>query len=340
MKPLEVAGAGIISSLGLSWASSCAASRAGLLNVGETHFLDAQGEPIRGCAVPLEDDERGLDKLARFLCAVVDECLAAAPGVDPAAVPVLTVVAEPQRPGRFADLDAGLLPAVAALRTAPLARESAVFAGGRAGFAAALREAERLLYQQRLPCCLVAGVDTLLTAPTLRAYDADHRILTGENSNGFIPGEAGGALLLRPVSRGGERRLAIAGLGTAIEKATLDGDVPLRGDGLAAAIRAALADAGCTYRDVGYRIIDAGGEQRAFREASLALVRTLMEPRPEFPVWTPADGFGEIGAATGPCYTALALAAARKGYAPGPGALLQLGNDAGERTVVVLREVA
>ena len=51
----------------------------------------------------------------------------------------------------------------------------------------------------------------------------------------------------------------------------------MRADGLATAIKGALADAGCEMHDMDYRITDLSGEQYYFKEAALALSRTLRQ---------------------------------------------------------------
>ncbi len=73
---------------------------------------------------------------------------------------------------------------------------SLVVAHGRVGALVALAQAQRLIGQEGVPQVLVVAADSLLSWPTLGAYDRDHRLLTAENSNGFIPGEGAGALLL------------------------------------------------------------------------------------------------------------------------------------------------
>ena len=57
----------------------------------------------------------------------------------------------------------------------------------------------------------------------------------------------------------------------------------------------------------------------------------------EFDIWHPADCIGECGAAIGPAMLVVALAASRKGYSLGSNIVYQLGNDAGERAVALLR---
>ena len=67
------------------------------------------------------------------------------------------------------------------------------------------------------------------------------------------------------------------------------------------------------------------------------MTRTLRVRKEEFDIWHPADCIGEVGAAIVPVVLAVALAAARKNYAPGPGALCHFAGDNSERAAVILR---
>ena len=116
---------------------------------------------------------------------------------------------------------------------------------------------------------IVAGVDTFLTGATLAAYDREDRLLRRDNSNGFIPGEAAGAVLLGGMARGYRRhRCLLRGLGFAREPAPLGSGKPLRAEGLVQAIRGALAEAEMALKDCDHRIADMNGEQYRFKEAA------------------------------------------------------------------------
>jgi 3-oxoacyl-[acyl-carrier-protein] synthase-1 len=195
----------------------------------------------------------------------------------------------------------------------------------------------RQLIDDGHPFCLVAGADSFLVAKTLAGYEQRQRLLTGQNSNGFIPGEAAAAVLLGPGKEQPERALLCLGVGFGVEKATVDSEEPLRADGMAQAIRAAVDDSKCGFDKLDYRICDANGEQYRFKEASLALSRTMRVLKCMIELWHPADCIGEIGAAIVPCALGVARAAATKGYAPGKGVLCHFGNDEGPRAALVLR---
>jgi 3-oxoacyl-[acyl-carrier-protein] synthase I len=183
---------------------------------------------------------------------------------------------------------------------------------------------------------VVAGVDSLLVGLTLNAYNKAGRLLTEANSNGFIPGEAAASVLVGPSSVPGPR-LTCRGLGYGSEPAPILSEEPLRADGLREAIINAFQDASATWEDIDYRITDANGEQYWFKEASLALTRTMRIRKVEMDLWHPADCVGEIGAAVVPCVLGVALYADRKCYAPGPGVLCHFSADGPERGVLVLQ---
>jgi 3-oxoacyl-[acyl-carrier-protein] synthase-1 len=266
----------------------------------------------------------------------IRECLAYSGDTRPDEIPLLFCVAETDRPGRLEGLDDELFRAVQVELGLRFHTSSAVIARGRVAGALALDQARRLISDGRAPLCLIAGVDSLLVAPTLAAYQDKHRLLTSQNSNGFIPGEGGAAVLVGPPDHTTQPELLCLGVGHGQETATIDSEEPLRAEGMTVAFKAAFVDAGNTLVDVDYRITDSNGEQYWFKEAALAVTRTLRVRKELFEIWHPADCVGEIGAAIGPCVLGVALAAATRKYAPGRGLLCHFSADDGERVALVL----
>jgi 3-oxoacyl-[acyl-carrier-protein] synthase-1 len=123
-----------------------------------------------------------------------------------------------------------------------------------------------------------------------------------------------------------------------MERAVRGSGLPLRADGLSQAYRAAFKAAGFGFPGVDYRIADVGGDHYAFKEAALALQRTMRVRKESFELWHPTDCVGRVGAASVPLVLGIALAASRKYYAPGPGALCHFADEGGRRAAVVLRE--
>ncbi|MGO9599191.1 MAG: hypothetical protein ACLP7Q_14480 [Isosphaeraceae bacterium] len=345
MMALAVLGSGMMTGVGLSSPATCAAMRAAISGFAETRFMNKSGEWVIGCPVPLEPPWRGRVKLAHLAAPAIEECLSFAGNVQPDAIPLLLCIAEKERPGRLEGLDEDLLPEIQKLLGRRFHPRSTVLARGRVGGAVAVDLARTLIHEERIPLCLVAGVDSFLVAATLNAYEAKSRLLTSNNSNGFIPGEAGAAVLLGPPSTAGQPELRCLAIGFGREKATVDSEEPLRADGLVEAYRAMCIDGGVTLDDADYRYTDCNGGQYGFKEDRLAFSRTVRKLKARFDHLHPADCIGEVGAAVGPCVLGLALTAARKGYAPGNAelsppsqcVLCHFSNDEGDRAAMLLR---
>ena len=345
--PLSLVSTGLVTAVGLSAPASCAAMRAKISNPSETRFIDSNGEWLMAHQVELEQPWRGLIKLAKMGAMAIDEALAAVPRDGWREVPLLLCVAERERPGRTDGLDDRLLPMIETELGVRFAPTSVIVPHGRVAAAVALSIARKLLSGaagETPGQVLIAATDSLLSWPTLGFYEREGRLLTPRNSNGFMPGEGAGALLVQRAESAGAGTTAAGlqcrGIGFGVERAAIASDEPLRADGLAQAIKQALADAGCAMHDTDYRITDLSGEHYYFKEASLALSRTLRQRKEEHDLWHPAECIGEAGALAGLAVAALADAASRKGYAKGPVALAHLANDGGQRGAFTLHQRA
>jgi 3-oxoacyl-[acyl-carrier-protein] synthase-1 len=335
-QPIAIQGTGLVTSVGLSAPAACAAIRAKISNPTETRFIDSGGEWIMAHQVPLEQPWRGLTKLAKMAAMAIDEALQEIPKQEWSSLPLLLCVAEKDRPGRTMGLDDQLFLQIQTELGVTFSAQSAVVPHGRVGVALALAQARELMVKTKMSRVLIAAADSLLSWPTLSHYEREDRLLTPRNSNGFMPGEAAGALLVgAPEGRAGE--LVCTGIGFSREAAHLDSGEPLRADGLSKAIKTSLAEAGCQMHDMDFRITDNSGEQYYFKEAALALSRTLRQRKEEFDIWHPAECTGEVGAASGVAVIATAQAACSKGYTKGPNVLAHWGNDGGRRAAVALQ---
>jgi 3-oxoacyl-[acyl-carrier-protein] synthase I len=327
---------GLVTSVGLDAPASCAAIRAKLTNPSETSSIDANGEWIMAHQVPIDPPSHGLGKLRKMAAMAICEALDGLPRSEWGQLPLILCVAEQDRPGRMEGLEDTLFESIQSELGVRFASTSAIVPYGGVSVAVALTQAFALVHDSKIPRVLVAAADSLLSWPTLSFYERQDRLLTSANPNGFMPGEAAGALLLEaPGERAGE--LLCTGVGFGREPAPINSEQPLRAEGLSQAYKAALAEAGRQLHEIDFRITDSAGEQYYFKEAALVLSRLLRVRKPEFDLWHPAECTGEIGAASGLLMLAVAKAACEKRYTKGPSILAHMSDDAGQRAALVLQ---
>jgi 3-oxoacyl-[acyl-carrier-protein] synthase-1 len=334
-RPIAIRGTGLVTSVGLTTAACCCAFRAKISNPFETSFIDSSGAWIRAHQVSLDVPWPGLTKLAKMAALAIEEALQELDKDQWRRLPLLLCVAEAERPGRMAGLDEQLPTLIQNELGVTFAQSSTVVPHGRVAVAVALSQARTLLGSSKIPGVLIVGADSLLSWPTLSHYEREDRLLTESNSNGFMPGEGAGALWVGAVEAR-PAQLMCNGIGFGREPAHIDSGEPLRADGLTQAIKASLDDAGRQLADMDFRITDNSGEHYYFKEASLALSRTLRQRKESFDIWHPAECTGEAGAVSGVAVIATAREACLKGYAPGRNILNHWANDAGQRAAVTL----
>jgi 3-oxoacyl-[acyl-carrier-protein] synthase-1 len=335
--PLTVTRVGMVTAVGYNAPASLAALRAGVSGIRTEAWADPlSGEPFRCARVWFPQRWGGARLFADLVAPAILECVSETGPDALQSIPILLGISEPGRVGRPESLEETLLDVLyARLGTQPHP-DSRIYANGQTGCAHALLDARNLIGARRAGAVIVAGVDSFIDRVTLESYAYRRRILTPANFNGFLPGEAGAAVLVSTVSD--ERNaVRITGWGHALESAPIEDTKPFRGEGLTRAVRAALTTAGVGLQEIGFRITDVSGEHYKFKEAMFAAMRLHKGGRADPPdLWHPIEYLGEIGAAILPCLLAWVSHAMRAGYAPGPRALCHVGNDAGDRAAFVV----
>jgi 3-oxoacyl-[acyl-carrier-protein] synthase-1 len=342
-----VAGLGAQTPIGRSVWASAAAARAGLCGFCEHPFMvDTAGEPMRVARAPWIDWRvAGIDRLAALLLPAIDEAMgelsrlstgmslrlglalalpAPRPGLPPATGEALLARIAARHPGRFAAAPAFELGHAAAYPA---------LAAALNGFAAA-----------SLDACLVCGVDSYLAPETLEWLEACEQLHGGgalNNAWGFIPGEAAGAVLLATsalLQRTGLVALAeISAVGIGQEgKLIKTGEVCI-GEGLTRAFRSALETLAPDER-VDNIFCDLNGEPYRADEYGFAALRMRERLQTPSELDSPADCWGDAGAAGGPLHVALAAIAHYKRYARGPISLAWGSSESGERGAALVRD--
>jgi len=316
-----ITAAGVVCSVGLDVGAACAAIRCGLDHVVESRFHDGRSDWLPVAAVSADPPRHGIDRWLAMLLPAVEACLNAA-GRTRTCIRLL----RPHGSGHDDELANELADHV----RARFPNVVAVELTDQHGFDV-LCSCHEVNERLGTSACVIAGVDSLLHAAAIIPLLDDGTLIGPTGIHHATAGEAGSAVLCRTDGDG----LHCLGVGTGIEPSTSDARLPLKADGLTAAGRAALQEAGLAMHDMAWRISDCQMDQRSLKEAALAHRRLSRRTRESCPLWQPCRSTGLIGMATVPLLLSVAWMAFRKGYALGDHVLLHANGPAGNRSVAV-----
>jgi 3-oxoacyl-[acyl-carrier-protein] synthase-1 len=211
---------------------------------------------------------------------------------------------------------------------------------GHAGGLALIDAAARRIGSGELALCLVGGVDSYANGATMR-WLADNRRLSDVSVRlGFVPGEAAAFVLLMSESemnRSGLRSQAcLTASAVGRETRTITSDEPCLGDGLGSTIGLVIDRLSSRPGRFDAVICDINGERYRSEEWGFACLRHSAAFDDPTDYWSPADCWGDTGAASGPLFAALACQAMARGYARGPRTLIWAASDGGLRAAAVL----
>jgi 3-oxoacyl-[acyl-carrier-protein] synthase-1 len=346
---IVIVSAGLITPVGLGLAETAASARARLARLREIDFMDRRFEPHVAGTVP----DEGLPELAaplaaqpltyresrmlRLAHAAIEEAAAPLAGRGLPPLPLMLGLPEhhtlqPLRPALFLQRLAMQAPGLFD-RGRSLAAPR-----GRAAALQALPHALARLASGELPALLIGGVDCLVDLLLLSRFEQQGRIRSGINSDGFSPGEGAAVLLLCGAALAAEHGLKplarVMGAGQGQEPGHLYADDPYLGEGLAAAVASALADAAAS-EPIQSVWCSFNGERYWAKEFSVAITRRSARFASAHHVEHPAECFGDLGAAHGPALLALAAHALGQRWRPSP-ALVCASSDHADRGAAVL----
>ena len=347
-RTVQIVAVGARTSIGGNAAASAASVRARVTMMAEhPAMVDRFGERIVVARAPWLSERIDLAERVRLLgVGAAAEALTphaeslAAGGVQPTVIVGTPAI----RPGWEEASDSPLRDGLAHLlrgtarggtvRTLPL---------GHVAGLVALEQAWQLIRSGHEDACLVGGVDSYIDRTTLEWIDWTGQLHSTANPRGFIPGEAAAFCLL--VSADAARRCGLGSLGTLLAAATA-AEPRLRrdeaiciGEGLTDAIRRCLAMLPGTSDKIDQLIYDFNGQPHRAEEYGFAAMRLGERLRDPSDVLAPADCWGDVGAASGPLFTILALMAAQRGYSRGPLALLWASAMIVERSAALVHSV-
>ena len=327
--------------------SSAAAIRAGISGfVQHPYMIDAAGEPMRAAIAPWIDiGLTGADRLEALLFPALDQALEQWSSMPGAPSKMAIALGLPSaRPGLPEDIQMQMLGRVDE-HYARRFSSAATFAAGHAAGLLAAQAAATKLAQGTLDACVVAGVDSYIEPLTLEWLEANDQLHSAgplNNAWGFIPGEAGSALLLmrESVARAAslEALAVVLGTGSAMEAKRIKTETVCIGHGLTQAFRTALATlpAGAKVSDI---YCDMNGEPYRADEFGFTVLRTKESFESASDFIAPADCWGDVAAAGGLLHLALAAVAGLKGYGKGQFAFAWGSAEQGERVATLIATV-
>jgi 3-oxoacyl-[acyl-carrier-protein] synthase-1 len=292
----------------------------------------------------LADELAGKDRMVALAAPALAECAAAdrrvtATSTSPAR-PILLLGCPSPRPG-FAATDAEeLLRAIArAAGVDACPNRSAAFAVGHAGFAFAL---ERALSEQggaQGAPIFVGCVDTCHDAEAVTHYDAELRIHSWHNPDGFVPAEGAAFLAVRGTGVRAPAFGAAVFAATDVEHTVIDGVPNLARAATSLVTRAAQVLSPREDKPLGWYLRTTNRERHRAREEQFVATRLphLFDPDATW-IDELAEHIGDAGAASGALLAVYVCHGFASGYAPHGTAVISLASVGPERGIVVLRE--
>jgi 3-oxoacyl-[acyl-carrier-protein] synthase-1 len=345
-----IVGVGMMTPVGLTARETAASVRAGTMRFSETQFRDRMLQPVTMAQVP-DDGLPELDdpliaanltareqRMLRLAALPIRECLAPLHARHIANVlPLCLALPEtrtpiPSDPGRFVSRLALLLGGAIDPQRADASHV------GRAGGLIAVGQAVATIQAGLADFVLAGAVDTYRDLYVLARLDADGRLKTSQNPDGFVPGEGAAFLLLANPQAAAAQGLAtlarLSPVATGFESGHLGSNEPYRGDGLASTV-AQLVASSAVEQPMNDVYSSMNGESHWAKEWGVTHIRNRAVFRPDHRMHHPADCFGETGAPAGVLMLGLAALGITASQRRGP-ALVYGSSDSGPRAALVV----
>lgn len=314
---LYIAGMGMITPVGFDTASTAAAVRAGVSGYAETDYYDDEFNKIKMATVPDDALENCLEegllqgdltaRQARMLQLAKLALTEVMPKL-PKEIKIPLFLAVPEQTGENdQSLNRVFLENLALQTGINLDLEVCrIVSTGRAGGLSAIRLAFRYLESTGARVVLVGGIDSFFDKERLESLAADKRLLCGETTDGFVPGEAAAFLLLTsdPSYMNVPGMSCIYEPGMGVENGHYYSTQTYTGDGLSAAITMAIRHA--DEPRIGTIYTSMNGENYWAKEYGVAVTRNKNAIEEHVRHEHPAECYGDVGAATGPLLLGLA----------------------------------
>lgn len=338
-----ICGVGARTPLGLNAASSAAAVRGAISAVGVHPFWkDKVGKGFSvGRDAHINEQLQDCIERAKKLAATAMAEVLELKQLDVRALPIFLALPQP-RPGlpeHYAHSISQFVSTYRGYGQDPVF----VYPHGHAAGIMALQAASQKIAAGEIEIALVVAVDSYINPETLEWLDDTGRLMSSVNRNGFPPGEGAAACLV--ATRSVAHRLGLNVLAqleaaaTAVEPHPITSETVSIGQGLSAVIKD-IINRMPQQQLISVTYCDLNGERYRNEEFGYTLLRTQHAFRDAHDYLTPADCWGDMGAATGILFIILAVQSKLRGYAKGPLPICWAGSDSGHRSAVLLNLTA
>jgi 3-oxoacyl-[acyl-carrier-protein] synthase-1 len=341
---IHIVGVGARTPVGKKAAPTAAAVRAGIVGLGDHPFMvDSVGDLMPG-ALDAEIDPRIMGPRRFLLLAesALREACEPLHGVRtlPPDAPLYLGLPE-VRPGFTAQDAAQISSGMSQLEGLPVKlTKVTVFTEGNAAGLSALAKAMEHMNQGGVDMCLVGGVESYFHPDTMEWLDENRQLANSVSRSGFIPGEgAGFCLLATEPARGrmGLKSLArLRAVAVGKESKLIKTAEMCFGEGLTATVREAVSGLRLPNERINDIICDMNSERYRAEEWGFVCLRISQFFDDPTAYQSPAECWGDMGAASGPLFVMLACKVAERGQGKGSRTLLWASSELGWRGAAVL----
>ncbi|HEU5136392.1 MAG TPA: beta-ketoacyl synthase N-terminal-like domain-containing protein [Steroidobacteraceae bacterium] len=335
-----ICGVGVRTPLGFNASASAAAVR-GAISAVAAHptFVDKEGEPMSlAVDAGFEPSLPIAERIEQMLLSAVTQALGELPTTGSRPTMQCWVgIAEP-RPG----LPPGIADSIANTVSAGVGEgcSAHVLQRGHASGLMAMQVAAQRVASGEATFCIAAGVDSYHDAESLTWLDRTGFLMSAANRNGFPPGEAASACLLARESAAERHGLPVlarvAAATTAFEPKSIRSTEVCIGEGLTTALSGVISAVRAPPRMITATYCDLNGVRYRNEEFIYTMLRVQEAFFDAHDYQSPADCWGDVGAASGPLFASLAIEARQRGYARGQFPLLWASSDGGHRSAILL----
>lgn len=345
---LEIAGIGMVTSVGHDVKTSCASIRAGITrSCGINHFKINSGDsyvPISLTACPISNLTDGFGTVPRWsimASAALHDLINysklpdlhqkefwkktavvfATPSIDSIHFEFEGVINQENA------LEVYVLPFIA--QSGLMVSYDKCFIVDEDGTAVikALEVARELLSKNDVDFVIILATDSNIEANILSLLSLCGRLKTSENPVGLTPGEGAAALLLTSDTTAKRFKLnilaTITAFTTKVEKNNFISEVPNQGDALASSVKETFNSAGVNDRFIGDIFSDLNGELWRAQEYGMMRVKNCAELSDNTGnLKLPATSLGDIGVVHIACSICMFVETKKRGYAKSDKALI------------------